>query len=287
MSLNEGSASVVSLLCMASSIFKVVQFNVLGRNFALAKFFPHAKHYIREEKEELDWESRARKLQATIGKLDADIYCLCEVDVPEMVLAELTTYDFVYKQRPKRSDGCLIMWRSLRFSLVSQTHMQFPTTDRIALVVELKEISTQKHFRVISTHLYWDKTSALQVKEAQLLQAFISDCQTQSRMPTMILGDLNNSRTSETLRTLCVGGNMKDVFTASSLPLPEFTSLVPGVSGRKEEIDFILISDKDFGVADAGVLIEGDLSDGIPNEFHGSDHLPVYANVFLTNSSLD
>jgi endonuclease/exonuclease/phosphatase family metal-dependent hydrolase len=265
------------------STFRVAQYNVLGRSFSLVNYFPYAKFYITEGQSDLDWARRSRKLRESIEKLEADIYCLCEVDEPD--ICRLDTHDFVYQQRPKRPDGCLVMWRRSAFSLVSKCHLEFPKTDRIALAVELHHLSSGLNFRVIGTHLFWNKASDLQLNEARLLKQFISDL---PPLPTVLAGDLNNTRSSETFAVVASSPNFKDVFTLRGSEVPEFTSVVPATdssSGRKEEIDFIIASADTFAVEKAGVLIEGDLKDGIPNQYHGSDHLPVFADLRVNNIS--
>ena len=264
------------------STFRVAQYNALARSYSMKSYFPYATHYIREDQENLDWSSRSQKLRQSIEKLDADIYCLCEIDEPEIF--KLASHDSVYQQRPKRPDGCLVMWRRSVFTLVGNCHVEFPKTDRLAVAVELQHVVSGQNFRVIGTHLFWDKTSDLQVKEAGLLRDFI---RTLSPMPTILAGDLNNTRGSETFNT--VGSalvDLQDIFTIQNAPPPAFTSVVPGANGRKEEIDFIFATRSEFLVTNAGVFVEGEITDGIPNALHGSDHLPVFADLRLNRSSL-
>jgi mRNA deadenylase 3'-5' endonuclease subunit Ccr4 len=280
--------------------FRVVQYNLLGRSLSLTRYFPYASHYIQPGQAYLDWSRRSQTLKNTINNLAGDIYCLCEVDEPDTF--QLSTHDSIYQQRPEpRLDGCMIMWNKSLFSFIQQNHIVFPTTERIALAVDLFHLPSQQPIRVIGTHLYWDATSPLQLQEAIHLKSFITNYpnSSSSAIPTILAGDFNNTRDSDTFRLLTsIPEKLVDVFStnSSSSIMQEssqkrFTTLVPGIHGRKEEIDFLFLSTTDqVEVIGAGVWIETDeegrmiideSEGGIPDEYHGSDHFPVYADLLL------
>jgi endonuclease/exonuclease/phosphatase family metal-dependent hydrolase len=169
------------------------------------------------------------------------------------------------------------------------------------------DILTGKSLRVVSAHLYWDSKSPSQLQEAQALVDFLNALPT---LPTVICCDLNNKRGSDTFECITNSG-LIDSFTLAGCHPPDFTSLVPDVwqgsqvqKGRRDEIDFIFCSRGLFAASNPQALSSGSLltgsrgfdfdssgqpfrSDtappevGIPNDVHGSDHLPVVCDLLI------
>ena len=291
-------------------MFRVGQFNVLAKSCSLSKYFPYAavKDAFWDETFPafLDPSKRSALLLAQMKQTASDILCLCEVDEPGLLL--LPDYDSHFRPRPGRTEGCMILWRRDRFSLIqgSERALEFPATSRVAAMVDLSDVMTGKSIRVVSVHLYWDSASPQQLSEAEELVAFLS---TLPSLPTVICADLNNKRNSLTFNHVTTVGSFRDVFAIAGLKPPEFTSLVPDVwrkslefqKGRRDEIDFIFCNGN-FSAYNPKVIVSGSLlsgsrgivldaqgkpersdeacpEEGIPNEYHGSDHLPVVCDL--------
>jgi endonuclease/exonuclease/phosphatase family metal-dependent hydrolase len=293
-------------------MFRVSQFNVLARSCALSRYFPYAalKNEFWDERtflKELDWAKRGALLLKQLQSTLADIACLCEVDEPLFFV--MTGFESHFKPRPAgRPEGCLILWRSSRFSLVpgSERSIEFPKSSRVASSVELKDLETGRIVRVVSGHLFWDSHSPMQLEEAKALNVFLDTLPT---LPTIVCVDLNNTRGSETFRQFTDHG-FSDAFTLAGAGPPEFTSVVPDVwrenelqKGRREEIDFIFCSTglkaSSPNALSSGPVLSGSdglvigqdgqprrsesvpPEEGIPNHYHGSDHLPVVCDLSL------
>ena len=290
-------------------MFRVAQFNILAKNCSLTKYFPYAaiKDEFWDERTfpaYLDWERRAALLLRQIKQIQSDIFCLCEVDEPSTFKTD--GFSSHFRPRPGRSEGCMISWRSDRFELQpgSERAIEFPASSRVAAMVDLTDLKTGKLVRVASVHLYWDATSPQQLHEAEELVAFLNQL---TPLPTIICADLNNKRDSATFALMTTAG-FRDCFSIAKVKAPEFTSVVPDVwrkngefqKGRREEIDFILCKGSliafnpvvaisgSIQTGSRGVVIEqgipkrsdtAPLEEGIPNEFHGSDHFPVVCDL--------
>ncbi|KAL6549746.1 Carbon catabolite repressor protein 4 4 [Orobanche minor] len=153
------------------------------------------------------------------------------------------------------------------------------------------------HVIIANTHLYWDPEWAdVKIAQAKYLLSRLAvfknlvsekfDC-----LPSIIVaGDFNSVPGDQVYQYLVSGANSTCPETIGDLPIPlesvyaytkgepEFTNCTPGFTGT---LDYILFSPS--GDIDPVSYLElpgsesSDVSGGLPNYFHPSDHLPIGA----------
>ncbi|XP_010917938.1 carbon catabolite repressor protein 4 homolog 6 [Elaeis guineensis] len=105
--------------------FIVLSYNILADYLARdhrSKLYFHIPHYI------LDWEWRKKRLLLEFGLWAPDVMCLQEVDRFHDLEAELAVrgYNGIWKMRTGNAvDGCAIFWRTNRFQLRHEEHIEF------------------------------------------------------------------------------------------------------------------------------------------------------------------
>ncbi|PKA49048.1 Carbon catabolite repressor protein 4 like 6 [Apostasia shenzhenica] len=105
--------------------FKVLSYNILADYLAVdhqSKLYYHIPNHI------LDWEWRKKRLFIEFGLWSPDIMCLQEVDRFCDLEGELTVrgYAGLWKMRTGNAiDGCAIFWRTNRFQLLHEEHIEF------------------------------------------------------------------------------------------------------------------------------------------------------------------
>lgn len=182
----------------------------------------------------VDWETRRRDVCFKVLKdQEADIICLQEVlrsqladfkkGFPEF---ELFGYEGPYMDtNPERFQGIknVIMYKRDRYeqsAAGSYTLSETPliegstswgdTLGRHVNWVRLREKSTGKEFRVLNTHLSVRNPQARQ-ESAKIINT--ESGQYQEDFPQLLLGDMNDTVVSETIKMLKAGG-WKDTFEA-------------------------------------------------------------------------
>ncbi|XP_020580807.1 carbon catabolite repressor protein 4 homolog 6 isoform X2 [Phalaenopsis equestris] len=105
--------------------FKVLSYNILADYLALdhqSTLYFHIPNHI------LAWEWRKRRLFIEFGLWSPDIMCLQEVDQFSDLEGELAIrgYAGIWKRRTGNAvDGCAIFWRTNRFQLRHEEHIEF------------------------------------------------------------------------------------------------------------------------------------------------------------------
>jgi mRNA deadenylase 3'-5' endonuclease subunit Ccr4 len=147
-----------------SCSFRLASWNVLAQALINRKLFPSAS------KQALRWASRSKLFTEAIPSLNADIFCLQEVDVVDEfwhALWDSNAYDYLHRYKQKGKHGCLIAWKRSQFQLIrsdwihfdespltTPTHL-FPNTGNIALLAEFQHIASEQRIIVTNHHLYW------------------------------------------------------------------------------------------------------------------------------------
>ncbi|KAL7159708.1 hypothetical protein ABFS83_01G045800 [Erythranthe nasuta] len=154
------------------------------------------------------------------------------------------------------------------------------------------------HIIIANTHLYWDPEWAdVKIAQAKYLLSRLSgfqklvsekfDCS-----PSVIVaGDFNSVPGDQVYRYLVSGTNVVGPETADEVPKiplssvysftrgePEFTNCTPGFTDTLDYIFFSPSRDiKPISYLDLPEAESSDVSGGLPNYFHPSDHLPIGA----------
>uniref|UniRef100_A0A8C5ECA1 Angel homolog 2 n=1 Tax=Gouania willdenowi TaxID=441366 RepID=A0A8C5ECA1_GOUWI len=158
----------------------------------------------------LRWELRLHNLIREITQLHADIVCLQEVQhdhYESHIKAALHTlgYHCEYKKRTgSKPDGCVVAFRTCRFSLVSSNPVEFfrpgdalLDRDNVGLVVLLRPLGTDWSLCVANTHLLYNPRRG-DVKLAQLA-VLLAEVARMSRLPdgsatpVLLCGDFNST----------------------------------------------------------------------------------------------
>ncbi|XP_042034014.1 carbon catabolite repressor protein 4 homolog 4-like isoform X1 [Salvia splendens] len=327
--------------------FRLVSYNILAQAYVKSIIFPHSPG------PSLKWKARSQAILTVLKSLEADFFCLQEVDEYDTFyknnMATLG-YSSIYIQRSgKKRDGCGIFYKQDNAELVIEEKIDY--NDLVATVddektsssddgnkllvggnkeetksgsekessedrgdpndprVRLKRdcVGTMAAFRlknptfhyviIANTHIYWDPEWAdvkiAQVKyllsrlaEFKMLVAKKFDCS-----PSVIVaGDFNSTPGDQVYQYLVSGTSGMGPESMDDLPIPlasvyafaggepEFTNCTPGFTGT---LDYILFSPdqgvKPVNYLELPVAESPDVSGGLPNYFHPSDHLPIGA----------
>lgn len=142
---------------------RICSWNILAAAYASCKAYPDVRPSL------LRWPRRRRLLSRGLQMLEADVFCLQEVDCAVADL-NLKGFDHVFAPRPGgRVDQCIIAWRRDRFRLLSRKRISYDDhipgfvdkeqTQRFrrghcAAVVELMP-SGGEPIVIATTHLCW------------------------------------------------------------------------------------------------------------------------------------
>ncbi|KAJ3612843.1 hypothetical protein NHX12_019101 [Muraenolepis orangiensis] len=196
----------------ASFHFTVMSYNILAQDLLEA----NQQLYSHCPQEVLYWSHRCHLLIQEILQWMPDIMCLQEVqeshykDQLQPFLSQ-TGYECVYKRRTgTKTDGCAICYRSVRFSVISTSLLEFlrPDTelldrDNVGVALLLQPIpssgatATAPPICIANTHLLFNPRRG-DVKLAQLaivlaeIHAMVKACESRGQQCSVILcGDFN------------------------------------------------------------------------------------------------
>jgi len=297
------------------SHIRIASWNVLAPAYATSPAFPDTRLSL------LRWSRRAPQIKSVLGKLEADIVCLQEADVlrPPAELGLLPeVYTCVSLKRPEdsRHDGCLIAWRTDRFSLWRPKLITFddhlPDTEdeedneevsrfrtgHCAVVTELRVRSSEKAEEreslpgliVVCTHLAWgDDKEDVRLWQLSKILDVLKDVD----RPVILCGDLNSTPDSRVRELLA------SVFDSAYEGLEELSVTTANANSYEGEgfaktIDYVWLSKSGLQLQhplqlpqkeELRALLKGNDSEPIPTLLSAgtwpSDHLPVGAEINL------
>ncbi|KAG6389626.1 hypothetical protein SASPL_151098 [Salvia splendens] len=327
--------------------FRLVSYNILAQAYVKSIIFPHSLG------PSLKWKARSQAILTVLKSLEADFFCLQEVDEYETFyknnMASLG-YSSIYIQRSgKKRDGCGIFYKQDNAELVIEEKIDYNDSvatlddektsssddgdkllvggnkeetksgsekespedcgdpndprvrlkrDCVGIMAAFRRKNPTFHYVIIAnTHIYWDPEWAdvkiAQVKyllsrlaEFKMLVAKKFDCS-----PSLIVaGDFNSTPGDQVYQYLVSGTSGMGPESVDDLPIPlasvyafaggepEFTNCTPGFTGT---LDYILFSPdqgvKPVNYLELPVAESPDVSSGLPNYYHPSDHLPIGA----------
>ncbi|XP_015258851.1 PREDICTED: protein angel homolog 2-like isoform X2 [Cyprinodon variegatus] len=204
--------------------FSVMSYNILSQELLQdnAYLYRHCDPTV------LPWQYRLPNLLAEIQKYNADILCLQEVQedhYENQIKPALHAlgYQCEYKKRTgKKPDGCAVIFKTSRFSLLSSTPVEFYRPgdalldrDNVGMVVLLQPNaaaaqSDQSSFVcVANTHLLYNpRRGDIKLAQLAILLAEIgrlSRLPDGSRNPVVLCGDFNSAPWSPLYRFLTTG----------------------------------------------------------------------------------
>ncbi|KAL8536623.1 hypothetical protein ACS0TY_011993 [Phlomoides rotata] len=153
------------------------------------------------------------------------------------------------------------------------------------------------HVIIASTHIYWDPEWAdVKIAQAKYLLSRLAGfkmlvSEKFNCLPSIIVaGDFNSVPGDQVYQYLVSGSNLTGPETADDVPIPlssvyaftrgepDFTNCTPGFTGT---LDYIFFSPsgniKPVSYLELPGSESSDISGGLPNDFHPSDHLPIGA----------
>ncbi|XP_022881481.1 carbon catabolite repressor protein 4 homolog 4-like isoform X1 [Olea europaea var. sylvestris] len=326
--------------------FRLVSYNILARSYVRSVFFPYSPSPC------LRWKARSQAILTVLKSLEADFYCLQEVDEYDSFYRknmESLGYASIYTQRSgKKKDGCGIFYKHNIAELVIEEKIDYndlvnsvqdgrtafmdkdcdllthETESELKDGLELQDTQndhgdhndprvrlkrdcvgimaafrfknpSSHHVIIANTHFYWDPEWA-DVKLAQakyLLSCLVEfkklvadkfDC----TPSILVAGDFNSVPGDQVYQYIVSGTTLEGVETVEDVPIPlssvyaftrgepQFTNCTPDFTGT---LDYILFSpSKDIKPVSYLELPEhesSDVSGGLPNYYHPSDHLPI------------
>lgn len=209
-----------------SSLFTVTSYNILAQNLLLN----HLYLYQNQAKSDLAWHQRGERLRNELLQMNSDIYCLQEVHLDyfkQTILPFLADrgYEAIFKKKtgPTSQDGCSIIFKKNKFSLMDLREVEMDRTstspllnrEQVALVVKLKPLGISQHSStesiiVANTHLLYNPNRG-DVKLAQLrlllaeidrFKASTSTNLSQSTNHIILCGDMNSEPCSPLINFL-------------------------------------------------------------------------------------
>uniref|UniRef100_A0A8C6TQE6 Angel homolog 2 (Drosophila) n=2 Tax=Neogobius melanostomus TaxID=47308 RepID=A0A8C6TQE6_9GOBI len=199
--------------------FTVMSYNILSQDLLVdnSYLYRHCDPLV------LLWEYRLPRILREIQAHDADILCLQEVQEDHFIrqirpALEALGYQCEYKKRTGyKSDGCAVVFKTSRLSLLSANPVEYfrrgdtlLDRDNVGLVVRLSPASDPaSSFCVANTHLLYNPRRG-DIKLAQLA-ILLAEVKRMSRLPdgstnpVLLCGDFNSTPWSPLYRFLTTG----------------------------------------------------------------------------------
>jgi protein angel len=203
--------------------FIVATYNVLATGYVQRERYPNTPlELLRDAR-------RKPALAEYIAALEADIYCLQEVerDAFTLVRARLEVLGYVGTLAMKggqRPDGCAAFFRTDRIELFEERRLEYDDGDGgrpSGYVAQLLLFAIEgRTLHVANTHLMWDAPYAPAEARRGLrqVQALLAERdRRQERIPWIICGDLNATPDSDVIGALRSAGF---TFTHAAAPAP-------------------------------------------------------------------
>jgi len=188
---------------------RVISYNILAESLALR----HHSLYSHTYPQDLSWDNRIKRLIPQLQELNADFYCLQEVDNFSRLENDLgyIGYKGCFKKRTsaKNQDGCAVFWRTERFEHLHSVPIEFnqyyddtQDFDNVALCSFFKVKSNSKEILcVVSTHLLFNpQRGDLKLGQAQFLLSKIQKSIEHARnnnpdcnISMILAGDMNST----------------------------------------------------------------------------------------------
>jgi len=193
--------------------FKVCSYNVLATSYVRAEFYPHIPRALFDE------NHRIPRLVTRLVDLEADVYCLQEVEDSTFEAIESGLESLGYsahfaKKEGSKPDGCAMAFRRRRFRMIQSIRLPFDEELGSAPsghIAQLLIFETGRHrLGVANTHLKWDSEEKPPAQHYGYRQAFElisvirSECYRD--LPWIICGDFNAQPSSAVVQAFLDAG---------------------------------------------------------------------------------
>jgi mRNA deadenylase 3'-5' endonuclease subunit Ccr4 len=263
--------------------FRIASYNVLADSYVNPQWYPNVDPEI------LRWDRRKFALAERIALLDADIFCLQEVEADAYALLERSLgakgYDGVYAKKGRdKPDGCAMFFRQcgLRFAGAATIYYRdgrqgAPDSGHLALIISFE--CEWGVIRVATTHLRWGQENKpleehigyRQIREL-IDERFKPDL---TAYAWIVCGDLNAQPDNPVVKELINSG-----FVDAYAGLDQATC---NPNRKAKRIDYIFHTS---GLrAEAANLTEIDDLTPLPSADEPSDHLALMATIEIRKAA--
>jgi endonuclease/exonuclease/phosphatase family metal-dependent hydrolase len=253
---------------------RVVTWNILAQSFVQPKRYPKTPPEI------LEAQTRIPKVLARLKEINADVYCLQEVE-PEMAvkiqgtLGGADVFLMHYAQRHGHADGCAILVRRAVAEVSHLSVMRYAAgrgkSDRLAVLGALRLAGDHKRLGIASTHLDWQRNQTTPEQHLGRLQLMELFAGYQALVPgcdaRLIAGDFNETSQSCVLDE----ARRQGWYLGAKTQRPWDTT---NINGRCRKIDYILYSTPEL-TPYPEPLASLSSYQPLPTAQEPSDHLPL------------
>ncbi|TKR61191.1 hypothetical protein L596_028335 [Steinernema carpocapsae] len=181
--------------------FRLCSYNVLCQTtLEQTKFL-----YARQDERFLEWGYRSVKFEKELPALDADVFCLQEVNLLHfksffLPLFKKLGFEGRFEQKPKRDDGCAIFFKSSVFKQVAYRRVDLFHSDdstlnkpNVGQIIRLRHEPSKREICVANTHLvFGKKLGATKFVQMALMLAHLKVVLDKgSKADYVLCGDLN------------------------------------------------------------------------------------------------
>jgi mRNA deadenylase 3'-5' endonuclease subunit Ccr4 len=246
---------------------QVCSFNLLAQQFISPKRYKYV------DPNDLKWEHRKENLLKTIQSIDADVFCLQEVDVQ--------THDlfFILKQSFEifiSSNNTLAILKKKKciWDIKSVSECSYES-DHKRLYQKIQMISKMngKTISIFNTHLIGDPSKKhIQTESSIELMTVVKE----ENGSSIVCGDFNATKLDDAYSTFSKGmiDSQKILFQTISKEEPPFTFKTDSICKTCDYIWFDASLELNGGIHHFYETIHSH----IPNKQHSSDHLPICAS---------
>eukprot|EP00834_Sanchytrium_tribonematis_P003722 NODE_154_length_15322_cov_0.584510.p2 type:complete len:478 gc:universal NODE_154_length_15322_cov_0.584510:12770-14203(+) len=311
--------------------FTILSYNILAQKYARPKLYGYTPNWA------LDWNHRSANIIAEVESYDPDIICFQEIEEgdyesffgPRLLTLPGRMYRGMFFQKSraktmgeldkKSVDGCAIFAKIDKFEFITEHLLEFNELalkqhylektdslftrlmqrDNIAVVAQLRHISSKVPVWVVNCHIHWDPNyNDVKVLQTAIMLEEVSKLV--GSHPLVICGDFNSTPESaviklmtekfipgdhpellgvdygSSLRTHGLKNRLQSLSNAYEHHELPFTNYTPGFKGV---IDYIFYSDRLLEVT----ATLGEISQDYYNNYVGfpNPHLPSEYNLLI------
>jgi mRNA deadenylase 3'-5' endonuclease subunit Ccr4 len=248
--------------------FCAVSYNILANAYVVPDRYPLSSA------DDLEPVARRQRLLTTIRELDADLFCLQEVEADahaEIATALGHEFESALALRPGRSEGCASYWRRDRFELEGHELLHYRASDgdgsQLALLVRFRR--GQHRLLVANTHLRWQphRTAIAEHVGRQQLLELLALREREHTTPWIIAGDFNATADSPVVAAALERG-----FELGCRALRPWDTT--NINGRCRKLDYLLYSKAEL-IPKPSPQVRLERNTPMPSRVHASDHLPI------------
>jgi mRNA deadenylase 3'-5' endonuclease subunit Ccr4 len=249
--------------------FKICSFNLLAQQF----ISPQRYKYVKEN--HLDWEYRKKNLLKILLSIDADVYCLQEVDSHTLELfSELKEHYHCVLSTTKTL--AMLIKKECKWKCEFQFEFLYNLDSRF-LYQKVKLFSGENSIFIFNTHLIGDPSKKWIQRESA--KQLLEDSE-KVEGASVVCGDFNATYKDEAyvIFDQKMKSSQKILFGGNE---PKFTFYTDTIC---KTCDYIWFKNEFIGLNGGISHFYKTIQSEIPNQEHSSDHLPITASFYFKKS---